>query len=358
MSKNYLDNQYFKEDVVRAAYYLSDLEQIRGKRVFITGATGLIGRMLVFTLAKMNRERSAKIKIYAVSRNVKNAAELFEEVISDGVEFVSADLTSPLKFDQNVDIVIHAAADTKSTDMVNNPIKVINSVYLATKNMLDFAKDHQVERFIYLSSMEVYGQTFKSDGLITEEFSGRVNVSSLRSSYPEAKRLAELLVRSYSKEHKFKAIILRLTQTFGSSVKLGDQRVFAQFASSALEKHEITLKTKGETVRSYVDTSDVVNVIQEMIKLDLPVGFCEVFNVADQEATISIYQMAKMISEIVDNCEIKFELGQDDSMYAPVLYMELDNSKLMAATDWAPTKNIDSMLRILVNVLKDQQSNS
>lgn len=352
--KNYLDNPYFRDDVKLSAQYLEDISQIKNKRILVTGATGLIGRMLVFVLAKMNRERSVNIKIYAVSRNAEKATELFKDIINDGVAIVEADLTAQLSIDMDIDIVIHAAADTKSFDMVNNPIKVINSVYITTKNVLNFAVKHKVDRFIYLSSMEVYGQTRKEDGPINEDYVGRVNINSLRSSYPEAKRLSELLVRSYAKRYHFKAIGLRLTQTFGSSVRSGDQRVFAQFVSSALLQKKIILKTKGETVRSYVDTLDVVNALQEMIRLDIRSGECEVFNVANQHATVSIYQMAKRIATIVEDCSIEFDLEADSSMYAPKLYMELDSSKLISKTKWTPSMDLDSMLRKLVNVLKIQ----
>lgn len=354
--KNFLDEDvYFQKDTCEASDFLKDLTKIRNKKILITGGTGLIGRELVYTLAKMNVRRNANIKIILLSRNANKAKKLFKSILNNGLVIQEANLVDRLNYKgEKIDFLIHAAADTNSRDMVNHPIKVINSIYKVTKNILDYCIEANVKRLVYLSSMEVYGTTSLSDGIINEDFKGRVDFNSLRSSYPESKRLTELLVRSYSQKYKFESIILRPTQVFGPGVFFNDKRVFADFTSSALKNHSITLKTKGETIRSYIYIKDAITAILQSLLIDLGESYSDVYNVSNENATISIFEMAKKISEIVGQCEIVFQKNNFNEGYAPTLQMKLSSQKLMNNSDWIPTVEIDEMLIRLVASMRLQ----
>lgn len=82
-----------------------------------------------------------------------------------------------------------------------------------------------------------------------------------RNSYPEAKRLSENRCASYAEEYQVPVNVLRLTQTFGPGIARNDQRVFAEFIRSALEKKDIILLTEGRTKRSSRYTADAVTAI-------------------------------------------------------------------------------------------------
>lgn len=348
-----VNSNEFKEDVELAANYLPELSQLSGKTVLITGATGLIGKMLVFTLAKMNAERDAKIKIIALSRNFEKANDIFFEINDQNLFIVSRDITIPFDIEKvnQIDIVIHAAADTNSKRMANSPIQVIESIYDGTKNVLEFAIKHKTTKFIFLSSMEVYGTTTLDDGSITENFNGRINLHSTRSSYPEAKRLSELLVYSYGIEKKISTTVLRLTQTFGPGVNITDSRVFATFVREALLSKKIVLKTKGETIRSYLYLRDAITAILHVVdKIDGN----ETYNLSNEKATISIYEMAKKISDIIHDVQIVVDENNVEKQgFAPKLQMRLSNKKIRA-TGWNAEIGIDEMLRRLIESLRDQ----
>lgn len=71
MGNDVFNTKIFFEDVDIASRYLKDINNLRNKVVLITGATGLIGKMLVYTLMKINEEQNANIKIIVTTRNIK-----------------------------------------------------------------------------------------------------------------------------------------------------------------------------------------------------------------------------------------------------------------------------------------------
>lgn len=349
-----VSSKQFMEDVAIAARYLTKLDNIKGKTIVITGATGLIGRMLVYTLAKLNRDRNAGITIIAISRNFLKANSLFNLILKDNVYIYSRDITKRFEVEDIgvIDIMVHAAADTNSKNMMNEPVKVINSIFSGTQNVLNFAVQHKVKKFIFLSSMEVYGTTTLQDGPITESFNGRLDLRSTRTSYPEAKRLAELLVYSYGEKCGFKSVVLRLTQTFGPGVNLNDGRVFAVFARQALQHENIVLKTKGETIRSYLYVRDAITALLHVMVTN---NIADTFNVSNEKVTISIYEMATIIADIVGN-GVKIVIEEQDSKqngFAPTLKMQLSSHKLMM-TGWEPQIGVQEMFERLLASLVNQ----
>lgn len=341
--------EIFKEDINYLSQKYSNKIQLKNKKILITGATGLIGKTLVYSLMKLNELYNFNIQVIATARNIEKAKVIFDQFIGkSGFSIQNLDVTKKINnsdFPDSIDILIHAAANTNSADMAHDPLGMIDSVFSGTQKVLEFAKDKHVSNFIYLSSMEIYGTTNKSDGVITEEFYGKIPLDSTRSSYPEAKRLAELLVLSYGKEFGFKTITLRPTQVLGSGVNIDDPRVFAEFTRQAINNHKIVMKTEGKTVRSYIYIRDMIDCILHCI---VDIDKSNIFNVSNEIATISIAKMAKEIAEIVGETQVIVDSSDVEKRgFAPELQMELSSDKLIQ-TGWKPTVGMHEMLKRLV----------
>lgn len=320
-----------------------DLGMLEGKTVLITGATGLIGFNLVSVLMFLNCD----VEVVAVVRNLEKADWIFKNVCRNKLRFVVGDVRYPIDVDGPVDYIIHAASQTSSRSFVCEPVETILTSVQGTRNLLELAKIKNVSSFVYLSSMEVYG-TPTTDEKISEEHDTNLDTMSVRSSYPESKRMSEALCRAYCEEYGVPIKVLRLTQTFGPGVAYTDGRVFAEFARCAIEKRDIILHTKGETKRNYLYTLDAVSAILTVL-LNGVNG--EAYNAANEETYCSILEMAQMVaSKCVEN-SIKVIIDIDDGNkfgYAPTLRMNLDSSKLKNL-GWTPKVGLEDMFHSLIN---------
>jgi UDP-glucuronate decarboxylase len=303
-------------------------ERLNGKTILITGASGLIGSNLVNALLAANQELSEKVEIVALVRNPGKARELFGE--DPKLILVEGDVRTAPEIEQHVDYIIHAASQTSSRGFVEQPVETILTALQGTKNMLELAVEKSVESFVYLSTMEVYGNPV-TDAKITETRGSSLDTMKVRSSYPESKRMCETLCVAYAAECGVPARVLRLTQTFGLGVDYKDSRVFAEFARCVIEGKNIVLKTKGETKRNYLYTADAVTAILTVL-LEGRNG--EAYNAANEQTYCSIYDMAVLVAEHCAGGRISVEVQAGENAealgYAPTLHMNLDTSKLRA----------------------------
>ena len=310
--------------------------------VLVTGATGLIGSNLINYLLDNN------YKVIGLVRNIEKAKKKLPE--NNNLSFVIGDITEPIDIPDKVDYIVHGASNTSSKAFIDEPVEIINTAIQGTKNMLELAKEKKVKSFVYLSSMEVYGCPL-TDEKIYETHSTNLNTMSVRSSYPESKRMCESLCTAYYKEYGVPVKVIRLTQTFGKGVEYNDSRVFAEFARCAIEGRDIVLHTKGETKRCYLSIDDAVSAIMTVM-LNGMNG--EAYNAANEETYCSIYEMAQLVAHECadDKISVRIEI-EDESKYgfAPVLRMNLDTSKLRLL-GWKANKSLINMYFVLMEYFK------
>ncbi|SFC22803.1 NAD-dependent epimerase/dehydratase family protein [Butyrivibrio sp. YAB3001] len=304
-----------------------DWERIKGKTILISGSTGLIGSNLVKALLIMNRKLSLNATVIAMVRSKEKAEKVFADfmadtalklcLIPDGVE-------NCRDVEGNVDYIIHGANPTSSKFFVNNPVETIETAIGGTRAMLEIARKKNVSGFIFLSTMEIYGYPKRGEK-VKEDAVGGFNTEVVRNCYPLSKQLCENLCFSFCKEYGVPARVARLTQTFGPGVEYNDGRVFAEFARCAIEKRNITLKTKGETERCYLYTLDAVTAILTILLMG---ESGNAYTVANEDTYCSIYEMAKMVADEYGIDVVIEEQDVASQGYANTLFMDLDTSKL------------------------------
>ena len=214
--------------------------------------------------------------------------------------------------------------------------------------MLEYAKDHPIRSFVYLSSLEVYGVTEPLD-IVSEEVQGYWSLTDIRSCYPIAKRSVEHLCHLYSNEYNVPVKIARLTQTTGAGIAKDDNRVIAQFARCIADKQDIVLHSTGESARPYCYTIDAISALLYILLLGEK---GQPYNVANRATYISARDLAEFakdnfapdINIIVD---IKENMG-----YAPPSFLPLNTSKL-ELLGWRPKYGLKEIFEKLISYLNE-----
>lgn len=321
-------NKYLIED----RKYLSELAIKLGfanKCFLISGATGMIGKILVDVLLKV----TTPSKIIAMGKNIDECKKAFD---GKNIEYSSFETLNDI--DQKVDYIIHLASPTNSYFLASKPIEVIDFIYTSTKKLLDFANIEN-SKFLFISSMEVFGEIYDEEKK-NENDLGFISLESTRSSYPEAKRLCELLVKSYSSELKLNCYSARLAQTFGAGTSTEDPRVFGYFARCVLKNEDIILKTSGESYGNYCYIADTISAFLFILSRGIS---GETYNVVGDNTRTSIYDMAKMVSREFSNNQINVKIEQSKSeIFANSTKLNMDNKKLKLL-GWRPNFDLKQM---------------
>lgn len=340
-----------QNDIIEILQYSEiEWEKFREKTIAITGATGFIGRSIINTLQEANRHYQLNGKILAFVRNFEKAESILGKQDGFTLCFVKQDVMDKVPETVFADYLIHAASVTASQIMVENPVETILTTVLGTKNMLDFAIKCKMQGVVYLSSMEIYGTINPNDKEIKENDLGYIDLTELRSSYPESKRLAENLCAAYAKRHSVNVRVARLAQTFGAGILETEGRVFAQFARSILKGEDIILHTKGTKANCYCYISDAV----EAILILLTKGENgQAYNVSNMNTFCSIRELAEFFLQysIDDKCRLKIETSESSSSYAPSNILRLNSEKMMKL-GWKPKYDIQEMVYRLLESMK------
>ena len=345
----------FQRNVEAIAMGEFDFDAFKSATFFITGATGLIGGALVRTLLAANRLRGLNARILAPVRSLEKAKTVFGEAFDrKEIRFFECDLNAPLEIFEPVDFIVHAASVTQSKLFVTKPVETIETALLSTMNVLSLAKEKNVRGMLYLSSMEAFGITDPKLPFVTEKDLGFVDTASVRSCYPESKRMCENLCAAYAHEYGVPVRAARLAQTFGAGVSKEDTRAFMQFAKRALSGENIVLHTKGESYGNYVSVSDAVSAILLLLTRG---NQGEAYTVSGSNTAYPIKEVAKIAADTLSGAKVSvvFDIPDDPLKYgyAPDVKMHLSNCKL-CSIGWQPKMSLTEMFLELAEDLKDQ----
>lgn len=350
---NLMENAVVKEDVEKIVGTGSiDWERLKGKKIAVTGATGLLGRITVLALLRANEIHRLGLSVQAFIRNEEKAKSIFGEQQSGTLQYVVTDILKEIPENVKADFLIHGASVTTSKMMVENPVETIMTAIEGTRNIMDFAVRCSMEGVVYLSSMEAYGIVDDTQKEVKEEDLGYIDILNVRSSYSEGKRMTECLCASYASEYGVNVKIARLAQTFGAGIDATEKRVFAQFARSVLKQEDIVLHTKGEKANCYCYTSDAVTGIL-MLLTKGEKG--QAYNVANMETFCSIREMAETFIRAggSDKVKLVFDIPEDVEKfgYAPSSIMKLNAEKMMKL-GWKPEKNMEEIVLRLMKSME------
>lgn len=317
------------------------------KRILVTGGTGLIGTCLVDALME---ESGAELVL--VSRNAARAEEKFEKWRGTGrLSFVEGDLGRGAvpEIGGRVDAIFHLASNTHPKAYAERPIATIALNVMATQGLLEIAAAHPGCRFVYASSVEVYGQNRGDVELFDEKYCGYIDSNTLRAGYPESKRCGEALCQAYRKEKGLDFVIARLARVYGPTLLPTDTKALSQFLRNALEGRDIVLKSEGNQYFSYLHAADAVSGLLAVWRKGVA---GEAYNVADEASDIRLKDLAALIAENAGR-KVVFDLPDEVERagFSTATVARLDSSKLKAL-GWKARYTIETGIRETMDELR------
>lgn len=305
----YINSEIYDKDVKRVSNLELPWEKLEGKNILLTGASGLIGTHLVDIIMYKNQTTNLSVKIFAVGRNLEKAKKRFEDYWqSDNFKFLEMDINKKINIDFKIDYIIHAASNTHPKLYFSDPIGSIMTNVLGTYNLLEFAKNKNIQRFVFLSSVEIYGQALNANDIFDEKYCGYLDSNTFRAAYPEGKRAGEALLNAYKEKYDMDIVIPRLSRVYGPTMRLNDTKAMSQFILNGVRKENIVLKSKGEQRFSYCYVSDAAAGIFYVMLLGKK---GEAYNIADSGEILTLREITKNIADFVGTSVI-FDLPKED----------------------------------------------
>lgn len=303
-------------DLQRISSILGLYENLAGRRLLLTGATGFFGRWLLALLAQLNRQGAA-IQVFAVSRDP-------EHFLADQPEYRDSSWLHWLRCDVRelrpmpgctIDLILHAAADT-SVAAHARPLELFDTILEGARRVFEFAVCSGAERVLLTGSGAQYG-AIPNTHPVTEDYAGACDSTYVRSVYGEAKRIQEVIGAIYAESHGVDVIMARCFAFSGPGLPLAGHFAIGNFVRDALEAPAIVLHSTGESMRSYLHGADLAGWLLSLLTRG---ERGQAYNVGSDQA-ISIADLAHRVAARVAPGKPVQILGQVDgserSFYVP-----------------------------------------
>ena len=318
---NILDSHLYVSDLEKAAAQ-TDLSALKGRTVMITGGMGLIGSAVADLLLTADSLFGLNLQVLIGERS----DEVFCQKYSSrgNIRFIRYDALLPFAWDFTPDYIIHCAGIASPELYMNAPVETMLTNMTGILNILRYAQTVPVRRILYISSSEVYGEKTSPDPFIEGQY-GTVDIDSIRSSYPVAKRSAEMLCRAYTAEYGIDAVTVRPGHIFGPTAGRNDRRVSSDFAYRAAMGQDLVLKSSGLQKRSYCYTADAA---LQILTVLLSGKKGEAYNIGSEKA-MTIRDMAEIYAK-TGGVRLKAADPTDaeKSAFNPMLNSSLDIGKI------------------------------
>ncbi|MBR1816074.1 MAG: NAD-dependent epimerase/dehydratase family protein [Lachnospiraceae bacterium] len=350
---NLYNSSIYIDDIRKIAELDYTWDKLKNKSLAISGATGMIGSFLIDVLMYRNEKHNQNVTVYAFGRNEEKAKNRFENYFDrEGFCFIKHDINIPIDekiYGDRVDYIIHAASNTHPVAYASDPIGTISANVIGTNNLLDWAGKVSCERFVFISSVEIYGENKGDTDKFAENYLGYIDCNTLRAGYPESKRTGETLCQAYIKQNGLDVVIPRLSRCYGPTMLSSDTKALSQFILKGVHNEDIVLKSEGTQEYSYAYMADAVSGILKLL-FDGECG--EAYNIVSDKSDIMLKDLAKIIADYTGR-KVIFELpdATERAGYSTATKATLASDKLKE-TGWKSYYDIESGLHRTIDVLR------
>jgi dTDP-glucose 4,6-dehydratase len=305
------------------------------KTVLVTGGCGFIGSNFIRHMLERHQDvQVINFDSLSYAGNPDNLADVKDQRYA----FVRGDITSGVDVAavmKKAHAVVHFAAESHVDRSIEGPEIFARTNMLGTQVLLDHARTNNIERFVHVSTDEVYGSLGK-EGYFTEDSPLAPN-----SPYSASKAGSDLLVRAYFHTFGFPGIITRCSNNYGPYQF--PEKLIPLMISNALENKPLPVYGDGLNVRDWLYVQDHCRAIDEILSKGRP---GEVYNIGGNNEWHNI-DIVKLILKELGKPEslisfVKDRLGHD-RRYA------IDAAKIKRELGWEPLVSFEEGIKATIN---------
>ena len=256
-------------------------------RVVITGGSGFVGSHLCERFL-LDGHQVVCVDNY-ITGSPRNTEHLLDNPSFSRIEH---DVSLGLPIEGTIDAVLHFASPASPINYLKHPLETLRIGSDGTFHCCELAR-RSGARLLLASTSEIYGDPLEHPQ--RESYWGNCNPIGPRSVYDEAKRFAESVVMAYHRTHGLNTRIVRIFNTYGPRMQVGDGRVVSNLIVQALKDEPITIYGDGSQTRSFCFVEDMVEGILRFMASDSALtGPINLGNPAE----ISIRELAERVIDV------------------------------------------------------------
>jgi len=296
------------------------------KTILVTGGAGFIGSNFVkYMIDKYDNYKIVNLDLLTYAGNLENLKDIED---NSNYKFVKGDiadrdLVNRLFEEEKFDYVINFAAESHVDRSIEDPGIFVRTNVMGTQVLLDAAKKYGIEKYLQVSTDEVYG-ALGPTGMFTEKTPLAPN-----SPYSASKASADMLVRSYHKTFGLPVNITRCSNNYGPYQF--PEKLIPLMIANALEDKDLPVYGDGLQVRDWLHVKDHCSAIDTVLHKG-KIG--EVYNIGGNNEKKNI-EIVKLILEKLNKSESLIKYVKDrpghDRRYA------IDNTKITTELGWEPS---------------------
>ncbi len=263
------------------------------KKILVTGGAGFIGSNFVRHMLRTHPDYDIIVlDAMTYAGNLENLAEAAD---NPNFYFFRGDIRDEALVNNiipNVDAVVNFAAETFVDRSIHEPGDFVTTDVVGTFRLLEAARRHGVERFLHISTDEVYGSVEEGSSVETDPIEPR-------SPYSASKASGDLVVRSYYVTYDLPILITRASNNYGPYQH--PEKLVPFFITNAIDNRQLPVYGDGQQVRDWLYVEDHCTAIDTVLHKG-QVG--EVYNVGGGYERTNM----QVTQAILD------ALGKDDSL--------------------------------------------
>lgn len=303
-------------------------------KVFVTGGTGYIGRVLIPELIKDGDE------VTVIDRCFLNYDDVIKEYENLGVKVFREDIRF---FEQNLikgyDAVVDLAALSNDPSGDLDPLKTWDINYIGRVRVARLAKKAGIERYVVTSSCSVYG--------FREDIASEVSSVNPLTEYAKANVQVEK-DNLFLKDNNFSPVALRLSTAFGYSKKMRLDIAINAMVYNAVVTGKIKLMRDGNQFRPFVHVKDISRSIRTALYADKDVISGETFNIGSDKLNVKLLNLANFVKKLSDvNSEIEWYGDPDTRSYR----VKFDKAKQLL--NFEAEVSIEDGIKEIIQKIKD-----